>query len=93
MSASNKVELTSEVVTELESFCELKIEKDFSLIAMIGNNLNNTAGISGKLFNMLKGYNIRMVCHGSSENNVCFLVNQEDGEEILQLLHKEFIED
>ena len=93
VSASNKVELTSEVVTELESFCELKIEKDFSLIAMIGNNLNNTAGISGKLFNMLKGYNIRMVCHGSSENNVCFLVNQEDGEEILQLLHKEFIED
>jgi len=92
VNASNKVELTSEVVDELKEFCDVKIEKDFSLIALIGNNLNKTAGISGAIFNKLKAFNIRMVCHGASENNVCFLVDEKDGESIVKLLHKEFIE-
>lgn len=92
VNAANKVELTSEVIEELKEFCEVKIEKDFSLIALIGNNLNRTAGISGNVFNKLKDYNIRMVCHGASENNICFLADEAEGEQIVKLLHKEFIE-
>ncbi|HCI71775.1 MAG TPA: lysine-sensitive aspartokinase 3, partial [Balneola sp.] len=88
----NKVELTIEVLEELREFCEVEIEKDYCLIALIGNSLTKTAGISGKLFNKLKDYNIRMVCHGASENNICFLANESDGESIVKLLHKEFIE-
>lgn len=92
VNASNKVELTRDVINELKEFCEVKIEKEYSLIALIGNNLTKTAGISGSLFNKLKDYNIRMVCHGASENNICFLANEADGEAIVKLLHKEFIE-
>lgn len=92
VNASNKVELTSEVVNELKKFCEVVIEKEYALIAIIGNNLNKTAGISGTLFNKLREFNIRMVCHGASENNICFLVDEKEGEEIVKLLHKEFIE-
>ncbi|MFY0684479.1 MAG: lysine-sensitive aspartokinase 3 [Balneola sp.] len=92
VNAANKVELSSEIVSELKEFCDVKIERDYSLIALIGNNLNKTAGISGIVFNALKEFNIRMVCHGASENNVCFLVDEADGEEIVQLLHKTFIE-
>ncbi len=92
VNASNKVELTIEVLEELREFCEVEIEKDYCLIALIGNSLTKTAGISGKLFNKLKDYNIRMVCHGASENNICFLANESDGESIVKLLHKEFIE-
>ena len=92
VNAANKVELTIDVVNELKEFCEVEIETDYCLIALIGNNLNKTAGISGKLFNKLKEFNIRMVCHGASENNICFLADEKDGEEIVKLLHKEFIE-
>jgi aspartate kinase len=92
VNASNKVELTKEVLEELREFCEVEIEKDYCLIALIGNSLTKTSGISGKLFNKLKDYNIRMVCHGASENNICFLANESDGESIVKLLHKEFIE-
>jgi len=92
VNAANKVELTTEIVDELKEFCEVRIEKDFALIALIGNNLNKTAGISGKLFNELKDFNVRLVCHGASENNICFLADEQDGENIVKLLHKEFIE-
>ena len=92
VNAANKVELTTEIVDELKEFCEVRIEKDFALIALIGNNLNKTAGISGKLFNELKDFNVRLVCHGASENNICFLADEQNGEIIVKLLHKEFIE-
>lgn len=92
INAANKVELTKDVVEELKQFCEVKIEKNYALVALIGNNLNMTAGISGIIFNKLKDFNIRMVCHGASENNICFLANESDGENIVKQLHKEFIE-
>ncbi|MEQ9090115.1 MAG: lysine-sensitive aspartokinase 3 [Balneola sp.] len=92
VNASNKVELTSDVINELKKFCDVKIEKEYSLVALIGNNLNKTAGISGAIFDKLKDFNIRMVCHGASENNICFLADEAEGEAIVKLLHKEFIE-
>ncbi len=90
--ASNKVDLTLAVLDELKKFCEVEVEKGFSLVAIIGNHLTATSGISGELFTHLKDYNIRLVCHGSSSNNVCFLVKEGEGEEIIQKLHKAFIE-
>jgi aspartate kinase len=92
VNAANMVELTPEIIKELKEFCDVRIEHDLALIALIGNSLTRTAGISGKLFNKLKDFNIRMVCHGASENNICFLVHESDGESIVKLLHKEFIE-
>tara|TARA_R110000868_G_scaffold37111_14_gene131621 strand:- start:30858 stop:32183 length:1326 start_codon:yes stop_codon:yes gene_type:complete len=89
--ASNKVELTNEVLNELRLFCEVEVEKDLSLVALIGNKMDATSGISGKLFGVLDHYNIRLVCHGASPNNVCFLVKEGTGEEIVKLIHKKFI--
>lgn len=92
LKASNKVELTEKIYRELSAFCEVEIERDLSLVALIGNRLNATSGISGQLFGALSSYNIRLVCHGASANNVCFLVDEAKGEEIVQLIHKKFIE-
>lgn len=89
--ASNKVELTEKVYRELSEFCDVEVERDLSLVALIGNKLNTTSGVSGKLFSMLKDHNIRLVCHGASANNICFLVEEGTGEKIVKLLHKRFI--
>lgn len=91
--ASNKVELSVAVLNELKKFCEVKVEHSLALIAIIGNHLNTTKGVSGLLFNQLEDYNIRVVCHGSSANNICFLVQEADAEDIVKKLHKTFIED
>ncbi len=89
--ASNKVELTEEILYELRGFCEVEVEKDLSLVALIGNKMDATSGISGTLFGLLENHNIRLVCHGASPNNVCFLVKEGTGEEIVKLIHKKFI--
>lgn len=89
--AANVVDLTDEVLNELRQFCEVKVESGLSLVALIGNKLNATSGVSGSLFQLLKNHNIRLVCHGASPNNVCFLVKAGEGEEIVKMLHKEFI--
>ncbi len=89
--ASNKVDLTEDVLNELRKFCEVEVEKDLSLVALIGNKMDATSGISGSLFGLLENHNIRLVCHGASPHNVCFLVKEGTGEKIVRLLHKEFI--
>lgn len=91
LKASNKVDLTIEVLEKLREFCEVEVERDLSLIALIGNKMDATSGISGILFGLLDNHNIRLVCHGASPHNVCFLVQEGTGEEIVQLIHKKFI--
>lgn len=91
LKASNKVDLTNEVLSKLREFCDVEVERDLSLVALIGNKMDATSGISGTLFSLLENHNIRLVCHGASPNNVCFLVKEETGEEIVKLLHKKFI--
>src|SRR6056297_3153040 len=76
---------------ELKTFCEVEIEENLSLIALIGNNLHTTSGLSGPVFSTLEGINVRLICHGASSHNLCFLVNEQSAEEVVQKLHERFI--
>ena len=89
--ASNKVELTEDIFRALNEFCDVEVERDLSLVALIGNRLDSTSGVSGQIFSALKDFNVRLVCHGASPNNVCFLVKEGTGEEIVKILHEQFI--
>ena len=83
--------LTDEVLDELRSFCQVEIEKNLSLIALVGNNLHATAGLSGPVFGSLKDINIRLICHGASSHNLCFLVEEDNAEDVVRVLHQKFI--
>jgi aspartate kinase len=89
--SSGKSMLTDEVINELKSFCQVDIETGLSLIALIGNNLHATSGLSGPVFGALENVNIRLICHGASSHNLCFLVDQNSSESVVQILHKRFI--
>ncbi|MFN1835903.1 lysine-sensitive aspartokinase 3 [Balneola sp. MJW-20] len=89
--ASNKVELSDDVIAELSKYAHVKVERNLALIALIGNDLSATAGISGPLFNAMEHHNIRLICHGASNHNLCFLTEESESEEILRMLHKKFI--
>lgn len=91
INASGRSMLTNEVLGELRSFCKVNIEKELSLIALIGNNLHATSGLSGPVFGALENVNIRLICHGASSHNLCFLVDQKSAEEVVKILHKRFI--
>jgi aspartate kinase len=69
----------------------VEVEEHLALIALIGNDLQKTSGISGPLFTALQQYNVRLICHGASSNNLCFLVDQEQAEDIVRMIHAKFI--
>lgn len=91
LNAPGNQKLTEKVLGELRSFCEVNLEGNLSLIALIGNNLDTTAGLSGPVFGALENVNIRMICHGASSHNLCFLVGEGEAEEVVRVLHKKFI--
>lgn len=84
--------LTDEVLNELRSFCEVNIERNLALIAVVGNNLDSTAGLSGPVFGSLVDINIRLICHGASSHNLCFLVAENEAEGVVNVLHNKFID-
>lgn len=83
--------LSEDVLNELQSFCDIEIEKDLALVALVGNNLHATAGLSGPVFGALEEFNIRLICHGASSHNLCFLVREDQAEEVIGILHQKFI--
>jgi len=58
----------------------------------VGNNLDATAGLSGPVFGSLEEINVRLICHGASSHNLCFLVSENEAENVIKKLHKQFIE-
>lgn len=84
---STQALITSAVVQELEQMCEVTVEHGLSLVAVIGNQLNSTSGIGRSIFEKIDDVNIRMICHGASANNLCFLVNEVDANRVVEQLH------
>ncbi|MDQ3534395.1 MAG: bifunctional aspartate kinase/homoserine dehydrogenase I, partial [Bacteroidota bacterium] len=68
------------------------IENNLSVVAIIGENMRNTTGISGKLFSALgkNGINIVAIAQGSSELNLSVVINQSDLSKALNALHEAF---
>ncbi|MCI2285363.1 lysine-sensitive aspartokinase 3 [Colwellia sp. MSW7] len=88
-SGSTQSLLTSTVVKELEQLCEVTVEHGLSLVAVIGNGLDCAKGIGQAIFQTINDTNIRLICHGASANNLCFLVDEKDANGVVEKLHRE----
>lgn len=91
-SGGKRVSEQQEMINELRTFAEVKIEEGLSLIAIIGNSLNHSSGVAAKVFHSISEFNVRLVCHGASEHNVCFLVAAKEANEVAKRLHHVCIE-
>lgn len=83
--------LSPTILKELESIAEVEVERNLALIALVGNRLEETPGVSGPLFKLLDQTNVRLVCHGASSHNLCFLVEDDQATEVVNKLHEYFI--
>ncbi len=72
----------------------LIIEKDLSIIALVGEQMRNHAGVSGKMFGVLgrNGINVRAIAQGSSEKNITAVIASQDVRKAINVLHEEFFE-
>ncbi|RYF79235.1 MAG: aspartate kinase, partial [Chitinophagaceae bacterium] len=79
---------------ELKKVEPLLVEKDLSVIALVGDGMKSHTGISGRFFNALgkNGVNIRAISQGSSERNITAVVNSTDVKKAINVIHEAFFE-
>ncbi|HEX8637453.1 MAG TPA: bifunctional aspartate kinase/homoserine dehydrogenase I, partial [Pyrinomonadaceae bacterium] len=73
----------------------LRVENDLSCLALVGDNMRNHIGVSGKMFAALgsQGVNIRAIAQGSSERNISAIIESKDVRKAVNTLHEEFFSD
>jgi len=70
-------------------------ENGLSIIAVVGENMKNHQGLSGRMFSSLgkNNINIRAIAQGASERNISAVINRKDVKKALNTLHETFFED
>lgn len=78
---------------ELKKVEPLVVEKNLAIVALVGDNMKNHPGISGKMFGVLgrNGVNIRAIAQGSSEKNISAVIATHDVKKAINVLHEEFL--
>lgn len=80
------------MLDELRSFCHVKVEHKLSLLAIIGNKMSSTPGVTAKVFEAVEKYPVRMVCYGASSHNLCFLLEENCAVQALKEIHRLLLE-
>lgn len=72
----------------------LKVESGLSIVALVGENMKNHTGVSGRMFGSLgrNGINVRAIAQGSSEKNISTVISTGDVKKAINVLHEEFFE-
>lgn len=73
---------------------DIKLQKNVSIIAVVGEAMKGTRGIAGKTFSSLAaaGVNVVAIAQGSSELNISLVVEQQDAPKAVQAIHNAFLE-
>lgn len=71
---------------------EPAVEENLSIVAVVGEDMGYTPGISGKVFSVLgkNGVNIRAMAQGGNELNITFMVPTFDVKKVLNVIHEDF---
>lgn len=91
--AAKKV-IESEFALEIKTHMvdEVVVEEELSIVAIVGENMRRTVGISGRLFNSLgeNGINVVAIAQGSSELNISIVIAKNDEIKALNVIHEAF---
>lgn len=72
----------------------LKVEKGYSIVCLVGNDLFSQRGTTGRMLDVLgrRSIGIRAVAQGSSERNISVIVASDDANAAIRCIHNEFFE-
>ncbi|HKL15565.1 MAG TPA: ACT domain-containing protein, partial [Balneolaceae bacterium] len=90
--AKNAIHSEFEEELQGQEIDDVEVEKELSVIAIVGDNMRNIPGIAGRVFRALgrNGINIRAIAQGSSERNISFVVSNKDENKAINTLHDAF---
>ena len=75
------------IVKELEPFGTVEVEKEQSIVSIVGNHIAHTDSVLKKLFNAIDEVPVTMVSYGGSAHNISLLVPTADRTKTLQLIN------
>lgn len=92
--AKSAIDKTFENEISLHKIDPILVEKDLAIIAIVGDNMKNHQGISGRMFRTLgkNNINIRAIAQGASERNISAVISEKDVKKALNALHERFFE-
>lgn len=76
------------IIRELEPFGGVEVDRNQTIISIVGNEIAETREVLTKLFDAIHAIPVRMVSYGGSKHNVSILVPAANKQETLQLLNK-----
>lgn len=76
----------SEIVDDLRKYGTVMIDKDMTIVCVVGDLEWNNVGFESKIMNALKEVPVRMISYGGSNYNVSLLIKTEDKKQALQAL-------
>ncbi|MFC0117184.1 lysine-sensitive aspartokinase 3 [Pseudoalteromonas xiamenensis] len=88
---ASRPELEQACLDELSQFCHVTVENNLTLVALIGSEIQLRHDDSN-LMRVLSDFNIRLICHGASKHNLCFLVEQNQSDSVVQAIHEHLLE-
>lgn len=86
------IEMEFELEIQANKLVIPAIEDNLSVLAIVGENMKRTPGMSGRLFAALgrNGINVRAIAQGSSEYNISVIIGKEDLAKALNAVHDAF---
>ncbi len=93
--AAAKVTIAREFRYEFHtSLAKLDERSSQSIVAIVGDGMRGTPGVSGKVFQALGANNINIsaIAQGASERNISFVINSADTARTLNVVHEAFFE-
>ncbi|MCF1752028.1 aspartate kinase [Mariniradius sediminis] len=77
-----------QIVKELEAFGTVEVDKNQTIISVVGNMIAESKGTLAKIMDCLRDYPIRMVSYGGSRHNVSLLVEAKYKNDALRSLNE-----
>ncbi len=75
------------IVNDLKQFGSVEVDREQTIICIVGDLMGDKKGYASKIFDTLKGISIRMISYGGSNNNVSILIKTESKIPALQALN------
>jgi aspartate kinase len=83
-----------DVVAELRTLGKVGVERDQSLLCIVGENMAGVPGVTARIASALAEHqiNIRMISQGANEINIALLIATADLERAVATLHRDIFE-
>mmetsp|Transcript_11823 Transcript_11823/g.13626 ORF Transcript_11823/g.13626 Transcript_11823/m.13626 type:complete len:504 (-) Transcript_11823:1299-2810(-) len=82
------------VIADLEPYVHCELEMNKAIVSCIGVGMRHQTGTAASVFDCLSqgGVNIEMISQGASEINISVVIDAEDMNKAIHLIHEAFLE-